>query len=87
MGFLMLMDKVHAQLTKMIPGAKPPRLIPEPIDDKNFIMVYKSTRGLQHYLMGLIEGVGEFFNEKIEAQILEGIHGTGYTCGKDSSEI
>lgn len=71
MGFLMLMDKVHAQLTKMIPGAKPPRLIPEPIDDKNFIMVYKSTRGLQHYLMGLIEGVGEFFNEKIEAQILK----------------
>ena len=26
-GFLMLMDDVHAQLTKMIPGAKPPRLV------------------------------------------------------------
>ncbi|MFH5835312.1 heme NO-binding domain-containing protein [Proteiniclasticum sp. C24MP] len=71
MGFLMLMDKVHAQLTKMIPGAKPPRLIPEPVDEKNFIMVYKSTRGLQQYLMGLIEGVGEFFHEKIETKILE----------------
>ncbi len=71
MGFLMLMDKVHTQLTKMIPGAKPPRLIPVPVDDKNFQMVYKSTRGLHHYLMGLIEGVGVHFGEKIEAQIAE----------------
>ncbi len=71
MGFLMLMDKVHAQLTKMIPGARPPRLIPVPIDDRNFQMVYKSTRGLHHYLMGLIEGVGEYFHEKIEARIVE----------------
>ncbi len=71
MGFLMLMDKVHTQLTKMIPGAKPPRLIPVPIDEKNFQMVYKSTRGLHHYLMGLIEGVGEHFGEKIEAFIVE----------------
>lgn len=71
MGFLMMMDTVHAQLTKMIAGAKPPRLIPEPIDEKNFLMVYKSTRGLHHYLMGLIEGVGNHFGEKISAEILE----------------
>ncbi len=71
MGFLMLMDKVHTQLTKMIPGAKPPRLIPEPIDDKNFVMTYKSKRGLDAYLMGLIEGVGTHFNEKIDAKILD----------------
>src|SRR5690554_3186390 len=50
MGFLMMMDTVHTQLTKMIAGAKPPRLIPEPIDEKNFVMVYKSKRGLHHYL-------------------------------------
>lgn len=71
MGFLMLMDKIHTQLTKMIPGAKPPRLIPEPIDNKNFIMTYKSKRGLDAYLMGLIEGVGTHFNEKIDAKILD----------------
>lgn len=71
MGFLMMMDTVHTQLTKMIAGAKPPRLIPEPIDEKNFVMVYKSKRGLHHYLMGLIEGVGQHFNEKIEAKIIE----------------
>lgn len=71
MGFLSLMDKVHAQLTKMIPGAKPPRLIPEPIDEKNFHMIYKSKRGLHDYLMGLIQGVGAHFGEKIEAKIIE----------------
>mgnify|MGYP001291713464 CR=1 FL=1 len=71
MGFLTLMDTVHAQLTKMIKGAKPPRLIPVPIDEKNMQLVYKSTRGLHHYLMGLIEGVGKHFKENIEAEIVE----------------
>lgn len=71
MSFLLMMDKVHAQLTKMVPGAKPPRLIPEPIDEKNFYMVYKSKRGLQNYLMGLIEGVGAYYNEKISAKLIE----------------
>lgn len=70
-SFMMLMDKVHTQLTKMIPGAKPPRLIPEELDDKNVIITYKSKRGLVDYLMGLIEGCGSFFNEKIEAKIVD----------------
>ncbi|GAU75481.1 heme NO-binding domain-containing protein [Fusibacter sp. 3D3] len=70
-SFMMLMDKVHTQLTKMIPGAKPPRLMPEEIDDKNVIITYKSKRGLVDYLMGLIEGAGKHFNEKIEAKILD----------------
>lgn len=71
MGFLSLMDKIHTQLTKMIPGAKPPRLIPVPIDEKNFYMIYKSKRGLYDYLLGLIEGVGAHFGEKIQADIIE----------------
>ena len=71
MGFLLLMDKIHAQLTKIIPGAKPPRLIPEELDAKNMILTYKSKRGLQEYLMGLIEGVGVHFGEKIEAKIID----------------
>ena len=70
-GFLMLMDKVHTQLTKMIPGAKPPRLIPEEIDDKNVIITYKSKRGLVDYFLGLLVGVGAHFNEKIEAKVID----------------
>lgn len=71
MGFLLLMDKIHAQLTKIIPGAKPPRLIPDMVDEKNMIITYKSKRGLQSYLMGLIEGVGKQFNERIDAKMLD----------------
>jgi methyl-accepting chemotaxis protein len=70
-GFLMLMDKVHTQLTKMIPGAKPPRLIPEELDDKNVIITYKSKRGLVDYFLGLLTGVGNHFGEKIDAKVLE----------------
>jgi len=71
MGFLLLMDKIHTQLTKIIPGAKPPRLIPDMIDEKNMVITYKSKRGLQSYLMGLIEGVGKHFNERIDAKMLD----------------
>ncbi len=70
-SFMMLMDKVHAQLTKMIPGAKPPRLIPEELDDKNVIITYKSKRGLIDYLLGLIEGVAKHFGESIEFNVLD----------------
>jgi len=71
MSFMLLMDKIHTQLTKIIPGAKPPRLIPEEIDDKNMYITYRSKRGLHEYLMGLIEGVGAHFKEKIEAKIID----------------
>lgn len=65
MGFLLLMDKIHTQLTKMIPGATPPRLIPEIVDDYHFVMIYRSKRGLQHYLMGLFKGVGLFLMKRL----------------------
>lgn len=71
MNFLLLMDKVHLQLTKMIPGAHPPRLIPEMIDDYTMGMTYKSKRGLHHYLLGLLEGVAEHFGEKLKTEVVK----------------
>lgn len=70
-AFLMMMDSVHAQLTKMIKGAKPPRLIPQEIDNTTFTITYQSSRGLFDYLQGLMEGAAEFFNEKMEVEILD----------------
>ncbi|SDY66642.1 heme NO-binding domain-containing protein [Tindallia californiensis] len=70
MNFLLLMDKVHIQLTKMIPGANPPRLIPEMIDDHTMEMTYRSKRGLHHYLLGLLEGVAEHFGERLSAEVV-----------------
>ncbi len=70
-AFLMMMDTVHAQLTRMIKGAKPPRLIPEEIDNTTFKITYQSSRGMFDYLQGLLEGAAEYFNEKMDVEILE----------------
>lgn len=70
-GFLMMMDTIHAQLTKMIKGATPPRLIPEEIDENTFTITYISKRGLTDYLQGLMEGASKHFNEKMDMEILE----------------
>jgi len=71
LSFLNMMDRIHLHLTKIIPGAKPPRLIMEEIDDKNYHMTYQSKRGLHDYLLGLLVGVGAHFGEKIEANVLD----------------
>ncbi len=70
-GFLMMMDTVHSQLTKMIKDATPPRLIPNEIDENTFTITYISKRGLTDYLQGLMEGASKHFNEKMEMEVLE----------------
>lgn len=70
-SFMMMMDDVHAQLTKMIKGAVPPRLIPEEIDERTFTITYQSKRGLTDYMLGLLEGGAKHFNEQMTYEILE----------------
>lgn len=70
-AFLMMMDSVHAQLTKMIKGANPPRLIPQEIDNTTFTITYQSKRGMFEYFQGLLDGAAEYFNEKMELEVLD----------------
>ncbi len=70
-GFLMMMDDVHAQLTKMIKGAKPPRIIATETGNKEIELLYESKRKMYDYFLGLIEGSAAFFNEKIETTVLD----------------
>ncbi|RKD21586.1 Methyl-accepting chemotaxis protein [Caminicella sporogenes DSM 14501] len=70
-GFLMMMDDVHTQLTKMIKGAKPPRLIATETAPKEIEILYESKRGMFDYFLGLLEGSAKFFNEKMEYNILD----------------
>lgn len=70
-SFLSLMDVVHKQLTKMISGANPPRIIPEEIDTHTFTLTYKSKRGMYDYFLGLVEGSSEFFKEPLEVREIE----------------
>ena len=68
--FLMAMDKVHYDLTKKMENARPPRFEYEQIDDKTLIMHYKSQRGMIDFMIGLIKGVGKFYNENLEVEKL-----------------
>ncbi|MDI3508708.1 MAG: hypothetical protein PWP55_900 [Clostridiales bacterium] len=70
-GFLLMMDAVHAQLTKMIRGAKPPRLICTEVTPDQIDMEYISKRGLFDYFLGLLEGSAAFFNEQLDFNIIE----------------
>ncbi|MFW5982087.1 MAG: heme NO-binding domain-containing protein, partial [Halanaerobiaceae bacterium] len=69
-NFLMMMDTVHLQLTKMIPGANPPRLKANIIDDKTIEIQYESKRGMFDYFIGLLEGSSKFFSENINIKEL-----------------
>ena len=69
--FLMMMDTVHQQLTKMIPGANPPRIIPNEIDNTTIELTYKSKRGMFDYFLGLLEGSSNFFSEDIDVTEVE----------------
>lgn len=69
-SFLMMMDDVHAQLTKLIKGATPPRLIAKETGEKKIEILYKSQRGMFDYFLGLLEGSAAFFKEKIQIKTL-----------------
>lgn len=70
-SFLMMMDDVRAQLTKIIKGATPPRLLASETGPGKIQIHYKSKRDMFDYFMGLLEGSAKFFNEKIEIKLLE----------------
>ncbi|WHH57381.1 heme NO-binding domain-containing protein [Petroclostridium sp. X23] len=70
-GFITLMDDVHAQLTKKIPGLKPPRLLVKELSPTEIELKYVSRRGLFDYCIGLLEGSAELFKEKLEWNELE----------------
>lgn len=70
-SFLMMMDDVHSQLTKMVKGANPPRLIAREIGDKTIEILYESKRGMFDYFLGLLEGSAAFFQEQIKTEIVE----------------
>ncbi len=63
--FLLNMDNVHISMTKMMKNAKPPRFEYDWVDNKTLIIHYKSHRGLIDFVVGLVKGVGKFYNENL----------------------
>ena len=75
--FLKSMNDVHAIVMKRIKGATPPVLDLNPIDSNTALLVYRSKRQMGNYLMGLLKGVFEHFNENADVKLIS----------KDGSEI
>ncbi len=70
-GFILMMDEVHAQITKKIKGAKPPRLIVTERSANEIELKYESKRGLYDYFIGLLEGSARLFDEKLSWSEIE----------------
>ncbi|MDD3174273.1 MAG: heme NO-binding domain-containing protein [Herbinix sp.] len=69
--FLKSMNDVHIIVMKRFAGAVPPILDVAPISAHEILFTYRSKRGMHHYLFGLINGVAQYFNEKIQIDVLE----------------
>jgi len=68
--FLKSMNDVHAIVMKRFKGATPPVLDLSPTDSNTALLVYRSRRQMGDYLMGLLKGVFEHFNEKVEVKLI-----------------
>ena len=69
-NFLEMMDTVHKQLTEMIPGANPPRIIPDIPREDTLRLTYRSKRGMFDYFLGLLKGSGVYFDKDIKVNEL-----------------
>lgn len=68
--FLNSMNDLHRIVMKRINGAKPPVLDMEITGKYDVTFTYRSARGMYDYFLGLIDGVQEYFGEKIEIKEL-----------------
>lgn len=64
--FLLKMDDVHVAVTNTTENARPPRFDYEWEDKNTLIMNYKSDRNLIDIFVGLIKGVGKYYNENLQ---------------------
>ena len=64
--FLLKMNSVHVTTTKNLRNARPPKFEYEWKDEKTLIMKYESPRNLIDFMVGLIKGVGRFYNEDLK---------------------
>lgn len=64
--FLLKMDRTHVDIGL----GKPPRFSYEEVDKDTLIIHYTSHRQLIDIMVGLIKGVGKYFNEKLEVKKL-----------------
>jgi methyl-accepting chemotaxis protein len=63
-------DKIHEQVTKIMPNAHPPRFDFEEIGENTLRVHYKSHRKMIDFYIGLVKGVGKFFKAPLTVKKL-----------------
>lgn len=66
--FLCSMNDVHQVVRKKIAGANPPTLDMDMKSKHVVHLTYSSKRSMFEYFLGLVDGVFEYFNEKVEVE-------------------
>jgi len=66
--FYLKMNEVHAEVTKNMPGVKPPKFTFEDKGDTLF-MNYTSHRALFDYFEGVVNGAARFFKRKVRVEV------------------
>ena len=69
-AFLLKMNDIHRSTTSAMAGAKPPQFVFEDIGPNKLVMTYISDRGLMDFFIGLLKGVGQYFNETLHIRRL-----------------
>jgi methyl-accepting chemotaxis protein len=69
-GFILAMDKIHAEVTKIIKNAHPPRFKTEIVSENKIKVKYISKRKMILFYIGLVKGIAKYFDEKINVQKL-----------------
>jgi len=68
--FLLNLDNLHSHLAASFEGYVPPMFRCTDISTNSLRLHYHSTRpGLSYFVVGLVEGLGEFFNTKTQITI------------------
>lgn len=69
--FIKSLNDLHKIVMKRFKGAVPPVLDVVPVSSKSIEFIYRSKRGMEDYLIGLINGVSKYFKEEIKVEELE----------------
>lgn len=68
--FILNMDEVHKSVVANLKDARPPSFAYEWKDNNTLHITYKSHRNLAVIMIGLLKGVGKYFNEDLNIRLL-----------------
>jgi methyl-accepting chemotaxis protein len=66
--FFLSMNATHEELTREMPGIKPPRFTYEDKGDV-LVMTYASSRALFDYFEGILHGTADLFGRKVQISV------------------